>query len=78
MEITFRSAILTSCTRHDVNNIKKRRNFARKKIKQVAEEGNNCSPEEQLTQGVNIIRNSKRPLVEQLKLLELKPKPISA
>ena len=38
---------------------------------QVAQEGNNRSPEEQLNQGINIIRNSKRPLVELLKLLEL-------
>ena len=38
------------------------------------------SPEEQLAQCINIIRNSKRPLVELLKLLELelKPKPVSA
>ena len=50
--------------------------------KQVAQEGNNRSPEEQLpvAQGINIIRNSKRPLVELLKLLELelKSKPVSA
>ena len=45
---------------------------------QVAQEDNNRSPEEQLAQGINIIRNSKRPLVELLKLLELKPKPVSA
>ena len=46
--------------------------------KPVAQEGNNCSPEDQLAQGINIIRNSKRPLVELLKLLELKSKPVSA
>ena len=40
---------------------------------QVAQEGNNRSPEEQLAQGINIIWNSKRSLVELLKLLELKP-----
>ena len=47
---------------------------------QVAQEGNNRSPEEQLAQCINIIRNSKWPLVELLKLLELelKPKPVSA
>ena len=47
---------------------------------QVAQEGNNRSPEEQLAQGINIIWNSKRPLVELLKLLELelKSKPVSA
>ena len=32
--------------------------------KQVAQEGNNCSSEEQLAKCINIIRNSKRPLVE--------------
>ena len=50
------------------------------KLKQVAQEGNNRSPEEQLAQGMNIIRNSKRSLVELLKLLELelKSKPVSA
>ena len=49
-------------------------------IIQVAQEGNNRSPEEQLAQCINIIRNSKRPLVELLKLLEqeLKPNPVSA
>ena len=31
------------------------------KTEQVAEEDNNRSPEEQLAQGMNIIRNSKRP-----------------
>ena len=48
--------------------------------KQVTEEGNNRSPEEQLAQGINRIRNPKRPLVELLKLveLELKPKPVFA
>ena len=45
------------------------------KSEQVAQEGNNRSPEEQLVQGINIIQNSKRPLMELLKLLELKPKP---
>ena len=47
--------------------------------KQVAQEDNKRSPEEQLAQCINIIRNSKRPLVELLKLLELelKPKPVS-
>ena len=42
---------------------------------QVAQEGNNRSPEEQLAQGINIIPNSKRPFVELLKLLELELKP---
>ena len=45
---------------------------------QVAQEGNNRPSEEQLAQGINIIQNSKPPLVELLKLLELKPKPVSA
>ena len=45
---------------------------------QVAQEGSNRSPEEHLAQGINIIWNSKRTLVELLKLLELKPKPVSA
>ena len=47
-------------------------------IQQVAQEGNNRSPKEQLAQGINIIRNSKKPLMELLKLLELKWKPVSA
>ena len=49
-------------------------------IQQVAQEGNNRSPDEQLAQGINTKRNSKRPLVELLKLLELelKSKPVSA
>ena len=49
-------------------------------FKQVAQESNNRSPEKQLAQGINIIRTSKRPLVELLKLLELelKSKPVSA
>ena len=49
-------------------------------IEQVAQEGNNHSPKEQLAQCTNIIGNSKRPLVELLKLLELelRPKPVSA
>ena len=45
---------------------------------QVTQKGNNRSPEEQLAQGINIIRNFKRPLMELLKLLELKPKLVSA
>ena len=50
----------------------------KKKNKQVAQKGNNRSPEEQLAQSINLVQNSKRPLVELLKLLELKPKPVSA
>ena len=44
--------------------------------RQVTQEGNNRSPEEQLAQCKNIIQNSKRPLVELLKLLEIEIKEI--
>ena len=40
-------------------------------IKQDTQKGNNRSPDEPLAQDIDIIRNSKRPLVELLKLLEL-------
>ena len=45
------------------------------KSKQVTQEGNNRSPEEQLAQGINIIRNSQATFGG---TVELKPKPVSA
>ena len=73
-----RDILFTMFHRLTMGKSKKRRKMAitqrqvRRKRKQVAQEGNNRSPEEQLAQGINIIRNSMRPLVE------LKSKPVSA